>query len=463
MDATVLAWSVSGGRGSELSHIARLATGAALTNLCFLTMNVVDTIMVGHLSRDAIAGTALASTYSFALAVFAQGVFLALDTLVARAEGAGDTDAIRTTFHRGMVVAVALAIPVAGLMLAGETMLGWLGQPASALPHAGQFLRATAPAVPAMFLFVVHRQVLQGMSAVAPAVAAAIVANLINALLDWALIFGKLGMPALGVTGAGLATTIARWTMLLVMIVLTAPVLRPLWHKGSGSLRDLASYRQILRLGAPLGLQWAIEFWLLMLVALFMGRFGSSALAGHAIALSLVTVSFTIPNGVGAAAAVRVGHAIGRSDAAALRVVWRTVNWVGGGAMLFTMAAFALIPGPLASVYTEDLGVRAAAVSLLPIAAGFQIADGLQAVNSGMLRGLSDTRAAALINLGGYWLVGLPLGLALTFGLDLGPRGLWLGLTLGLFTICGLMLWRVRNRIAATAAAIQDRGRQPSG
>jgi MATE family multidrug resistance protein len=203
----------------------------------------------------------------------------------------------------------------------------------------------------------------------------------------------------------------------------------------------------MLRLGAPIGGQVMLEVGAFSAVAVLMGWLGVEAMAAHQIAINLASLAFMVPLGVGSAAAVIVGHAVGRGDAGSLRRAATAALLVGAGFMGLTGAAFIGLPVPLASLYTNVADVVALAVVLLPIAGVFQIFDGLQAVAIGVLRGLGDTRVPLIVNIVGFWVIGIPVSLLLGFGLGLGARGLWWGLVAGLFMVAAILLVRVAHRL----------------
>jgi multidrug resistance protein, MATE family len=300
----------------------------------------------------------------------------------------------------------------------------------------------------------VLRQTLQALHRLRAVVLVIVLANVANAILDWGFVHGRLGLPALGAVGTSIATTACRWLMAVLLLRMAWPLvgvhLRPFGREAF----DRAALAGMLRLGLPIGLMIVLEIAAFGLVTLAMGHLGATQVAGHHVALNLAALAFMVPLGISAAAAVRVGHAIGRGDPSASRRAAAVALCGGGGAMCVSAALFALMPGALARIYTEDAGVLAAAVLLLPIAAVFQVFDGLQIVANGVLRGSGDTRTPMVVYLLGYWVLGLPVATWLAFRRGWGPAGLWWGLVAALAIVAVVLLARVRARLARPVARL---------
>jgi MATE family multidrug resistance protein len=422
----------------------RLASPVVVIQLGMMSMGVVDTVMVGHLSTRALAAVALGNLYFFCFAVFGMGTLMVLDPIVAQAVGARDEPAIARGIQRGILLACILTLPAAVLLVLADRLLGLAHQPAEILPMASAYSVRMAPGVLPFYLFVVFRQSLQAMRHTAPILLAIVLANLVNALLNWILIFGHLGFPAMGVVGSAWATTVSRWLLVAGLVSVSwvhlQPYLRPVlaesWH--------LPPLGRMLRLGLPIGAQYVLEFGAFAFVALMMGWLGTRQMAGHQVAINLASLTFMVPLGVADAASVLVGHAVGRADPAGARGAARAALTCGASFMAMTGLLFLALPGPLAGLYSHDPAVIAVAVLLIRVAGVFQVFDGLQAVAGGILRGLGQTRVAMTGNLLGYWTIGLPVSYYLCFVAGWGPVGLWWGLVLGLGLVAGFLLTRVR-------------------
>lgn len=431
---------------SELAAAARLAAPVAFVQLGSMLMGVVDAMMLGHLSAEALAAGALGHIATIVFLMTGVGVLAALDPLVAQAWGAGDGRAISAHLQRGIVLAVALAVPIVVVFWDIREPLRLLGQPAAILDDAAAYVRAILWGAPAYFLFFAFRQPLQAMHVVRPAAMAIVAANLVNLAGNWLLIFGHLGFPALGAAGSGHSTSLSRWAMLLYLVFASRRSLAPYWRGFTAEAVDLRRHLRLLRIGLPIGALNAIELGLFVGVALLMGRMGVHALGGHQIAINLASLSFMVPLGVSGAASVRVGNAIGRQDMPGARRSAAACLLLGAGVMILFALLFALLPEPLARLYTRDAAVIAMAATLLPIAAVFQVLDGAQVVAAGVLRGSADTTFPAVMGVLGFWGIGFPASWYLGFRAGWGPAGLWWGFTAGLAAVTVLYGLRIFSR-----------------
>lgn len=447
--------TVTRSAGEETAQVARLAAPIVLVQLGMMLMGTVDAMMLGRLSAQALAAGALGNTVSFAMLVPAMGLLFALDPLVSQAFGAGDHGNVQRHFQRGVVLAVILAIPLSAIMLHTAPLLRLLGQNETIVPLAADYIRGLVPGNVAFLVFIALRQTLTAMGRVRQALWAIVLANLVNLLGNWVFIFGHWGAPEMGVIGSAYATSLARWSMVAMLFAVSYRYLKPYLGRLGSELWQIEAYFRVLGIGVNIALLLAAEMWFFSTVALLIGHLGPVELAAHQIALNLAALSFQIPVGVAAAAAARVGNAIGRRDGEGARRSARVCLILGAGVMTVSASAFAFIPALLARLYTPDEAVIAVAAVLIPVAALFQIFDGLQVVGSGVLRGSADTRIPALLGLVGYWAVGLPLGWYFAFEGGRGPQGLWWGLTIGLAVVAVLLLTRIRYRFAGDIARVE--------
>ncbi|HUF76383.1 MAG TPA: MATE family efflux transporter [Longimicrobiales bacterium] len=424
----------------------RLALPVVAVQIGLMAMGVVDTIMVGRVSAIDLAAVAMGHLYFFAAAVFGMGVLFALDPVVSQAVGAADRVGIARGVQRGGVLAAIMATVAMLLLVPAGPALTLLGQPEEVVPVAATYVHALIPGVLPFYLFIVLRQSLQAMGRVRAILFAVLAANLVNVGLNWLLIFGNLGFPAMGAVGSGWATTGSRWLMMFALLAfgwpLLAPSLRPL-RRDALARRPL---ERLLRVGAPVGGQQFLEFGVFGAAGLLMGLLGAIPLASHQVALQLAALTFMVPLGVAQATSVLVGQAVGRSDPHEARRATGAGLAVGVGFMAITAVLFLATPGLLARAFSDDAPVVATAALLLPIAGVFQVFDGVQVVAAGALRGVGDTRVPMILNLVGFWLVGLPTSAVLGLGLGFGPAGIWWGLAIGIGVVAVLLTHRIRRR-----------------
>jgi MATE family multidrug resistance protein len=432
---------------AELAAMTRLAAPVVLVQVGLMAMGVADTIMVGRVSATALAAAALGNLYFFNVSIFSVGTLMALDPLVAQAVGARDDAAIARAIQRGLVLAVLLSALSTLALLPTAQAFAALRQPPEIIPDAAGYVRISIWGIVPFLAFIVLRQSLQAMHRVAPIVLTIVGANAVNVFLNWILIYGNLGSPPLGVAGSAWATSVSRWIMTAGLLAASWPELRPYLRPARRDVARLGPLLAMLRLGVPIGLQQGLEVSAFATIALLMGMLGAVELAAHQVAINLASLTFMVPLGIGAAAAVRVGHAVGAGDAAAARGAAKIALGLGAAFMTLTAIVFLTIPLPLARIYSPDAGVLALAAVLIPIAGVFQVFDGIQAVAAGVLRGIGDTRAPLAVNVVGFWLIGVPISIYLGFRTDARAAGLWWGFVAGLGAVAGFLLLRIRVRM----------------
>jgi MATE family multidrug resistance protein len=446
----------------ELRQLARLAGPIALVQVGTNALNLVDVALLGRHTPAALPAMAMGSALAWSVMMFVFGTLIAVDPLLSQAIGARDREAIPRILGRAGILAFLLALPAALLLLPAHQVLRACGQPAALLDDAASYARWQGLGVLPFLWYSVIRSFLSAHARVWPQVATIVAGNILNFALDIWLIFGGLGVPALGATGAAIATVVVRWLMFATLFWLGRDLLLPQFRRlREASVRAaVCAWPPLLRLarrGVPVGAQLLLEIGVFAAVALGMGQLDAATvpagatgvnLAGHQIAMQLASLSFMLPLGIGIGASVRVGWAVGRQDHAAVRRSVRAALLAGGGVMGLSMAIFLLFPEQLAALLGEHAPALHVAAILIPIAGVFQIGDGLQVVAVGCLRGLGDLRAPVLANVIGFWLVGLPVGCLLAFRYDLGPAGLWWGLVFGLGLVAAILLLVLRLRVA---------------
>ncbi|HET8923843.1 MAG TPA: MATE family efflux transporter [Candidatus Acidoferrum sp.] len=433
---------------AELRPTLRLALPLVLAELGWMSMAVVDTIMVGRLpnSAVAIAAVSLGGILVHVLAFFGGGLLVGLDTLVSQAFGAGR----REDCHRSLVHGIYLGLALTPLLMTPVWFFDSLLRLARITPDiitlAVPYSKALAWGTLPLLLYFAVRRCMQGMNMVGPIAFALVTANIINAVGNWILIYGKLGAPVMGAVGSGWSTA---WARIYLAAVLVGYLL---WydHKYRTDLLrtpiqpDLMRIRRLIALGLPAAMQISLEIGVFALVTALIGRLGAISLASHQIALNTVSLTYMVPLGISSAAAVRVGQAIGRRDPSAASTAGDSAIFFGAGFMTLAGIALLLFPRGIARIYTPDPVVIRSTVLLLAAGAAFQLFDGIQTVATGALRGAGDTRTPMFCHFTAYWIIGLPLGAWLCFRRGWGAFGLWAGLSLALILIGIVLLlaWR---------------------
>jgi MATE family multidrug resistance protein len=397
--------------------------------------------MVGRLGPEPLSAVALGNSISFTVLIACFGALLALDPMVSQAFGAKRYKDCGKTLDHAVVLALLLSIPTMILLSQAHPLLQLLRQTPELSRAAADYIHAILYSVVPFLMFTVMRQFLQGISRPRPAMTIVILANGLNIFANWVLIYGNLGASPMGSTGAAWATTLCRFAMflgLLLWLVTRKSLKRYAIHLWPRPIETQLLVR-MASLGFPVGLQYGMEIGVFASTSVMMGWLGTVQLAGHQIALSLVSTTFMVPLGLSSTAAVRVGQALGRGDALAARRAAFVAYGLGMLFLAFAASCFFLVPEVLARIFTSDAELIAMAATLLGIGAIFQLSDGTQTIAIGALRGAADTRMSMIVAFIAYWLIGLPLGWALAFPLGFGAVGLWWGLTTGL-TLVGIVL-----------------------
>lgn len=457
----------------------KIAVPVVLAELGWMTMGVVDTIMVGPLGPEAISAAGVGNSMHIAFTIFGMATMLGLDTLVSHAYGARDIRDCHRWFFDGLTLAGLMSIPI--MMALG---LLWYAIPAlgfhsAVRPLLESYFGILMLSTPFLLAYSVCRRYLQGMHAVMPVMFALITANVINATANWVLIHGQFGFPALGIRGSAWATVIARVYMLVSLLfavwwidrkrtrelmlaeslpadlsavgVAKAEALAKaghgLWHVDRAF--DLSRLKRLLALGLPAASQMGAEVGVFALATALSGTLDPISSAAHQIALNMAGVAFMIPLGLGSAGAVRVGHAVGARDRARASAAGWSAILLATGFMVIAASVFVLVPRQLIGWFSKDPSVLEVGTSLLLLAAIFQLFDGIQGVITGTLRGIGDTRTPMIVNLVAHWLLGLPVSYLLCFVVGWGVYGLWVGLSLGLIVTGIILFWvwsvKIRN------------------
>lgn len=432
----------------EVRSLAVLAAPIVVTQVGSMLLGVVDMLMVGGIGREALAAASLGNLWIMGTIVIGMGVVLGVDPVLTYAHGAGDGRTVGLTLQRGLVIAGLTGVPTMALWLATEPVLLAVGQSPMLAHMAHDYVLVQLPSALAFLAFVALRSYLQGRGITAPAMWVTLGVNLLNALFNWVLIFGHLGFPALGLVGAGIATGVTRTLMLvlLALIVWRGRLLDGAWQPWSRAAVAPSGLLEICRHGVPVGVQLGLEMWAFQIATLFAGWLGDAELAAHTIALNLASLAFMVPLGISMATVTRVGNLLGaREPQAAQHAAWVALA-MGAAVMAGSAITFVALRDVLPGFYADEQTVLLLAAAVFPIAGAFQLFDGTQVVGGGILRGMGRTRPAAVFNLVGYYLLGLPLGYWLAFNYGMGLAGIWWGLTLGLAVVALLLVFWIARR-----------------
>lgn len=442
----------------ELVETLRLAVPMILTQLGQIAMVTTDLALIGRLGEDAVAAAALAHTVYFVSFTFGLGLVSAVAPLAAQAFGAGDIRRIRRSLRVGLWVSLLISLPMMASPLYGERILLALGQAPQSAALAQRYLFGLAWGIAPALGFAALRGLMGAVNRPQAPLWITFAAIPANACLVYLLIHGLFGLPELGLLGAGLATTLVNFGTFVAALAIVAfrkpfadyqPLAR-LWRI------DWPLLRELVWIGAPISFSLLMEYGLFCSASLLMGLIGTTALAAHQVALQITAVLFMIPLGIGLAATVRVGHALGRNEPAGVRRAGLVAAALGIGLVTLLTLAIVIERHALARLFFGSGAGSAASVeltgTLLLVGATFFIADGLQAIMGGALRGVNDTRMTLLFAMTGYWCVGFPSAWMLAFHAGLGAVGVWIGLALGSFVYAGLLILRfglLARRLAA--------------
>jgi len=442
----------------EIRATLRLSWPIILTNVAQMALNTTDVVMMGRLGPDALGSGALGFNLYFPLAIFGIGVVSALAPMVAREIGRRRSSVrdVRRTVRQGLWASVAVSLPVWIVLWNAEPILLALGQQPKLAAGAAIYLRTLEWAYLPFLGYVALRSFLTALERPVWAFVIVGVAVPLNVLADWCLMFGELGLPRLELAGAGVATTLVSTAMFagLAVLVVADRKFRRYALFGRFWRPDWPRFRELWRLGLPIAMTLLIEVSIFAAAVFLMGLIGMTAVAAHAIAIQIASLSFMVPLGFSQAVTVRVGRAFGAGDRDGIRRAGWTAYAMGVGFMALMGSLMLFAPHLLIGAFLdlnepENQPVIELAARFLLFAALFQIADGAQAVGAGMLRGLHDTRVPLIFAVIGYWGVGLVLAVTLGFPLGLAGSGIWIGLAAGLGSVAVLMTgrWILRERL----------------
>ena len=447
----------------ELTETLQLAVPIALTQLGQIAMMTTDLALIGRLGDAAVAAAALAHTVFFVSFTFGMGLVSAVAPLAAQAFGARNPRMVRRALRVGLWATLLVSLPAMVFPLYGEQMLLALGQAPATAHLAQRYLFGLAGGIVPALWFLAIRGFMGSVNRPEPVLWITLAAIPANGVLVYLLIHGVWGLPRLELFGAGLATTIINFAMFFAALWF-AYARRPFrkYHVLGRIWRiDWTLMRQLIAIGAPISILFLLEYGLFAAAALLMGLISTTALAAHQIALQVAAILFMVPFGIGMAATVRVGHAVGRGDApavsrAGLVAVMLGIVFMSVMTLVVMLERFAIARFFFGEA-VESAGVAIdLTATLLMVGSTLFVADGIQTVAAGALRGMNDTRMPLLFAVTGYWLIGFPASYGLAFGAGLGAIGVWIGLSCGTLVYASLLVWRFRllaGRLALSQAA----------
>ncbi|MTI33380.1 MATE family efflux transporter [Xanthovirga aplysinae] len=421
-----------------------LAYPVMLSQLGHMLAGQADTLMVGRLGAKDLAAASLANSIFGIVMMFGIGVSMAVTPLVATAHGENDNKKVATIFKHGVLTVLITALLLFVILLLGTDALRYMNQPDEVVQLAIPYSIYLSASLLPLMVFQAFKQFAEGLSDTKWAMYISVGANLLNICMNFVFIYGKMGFPAMGLNGAGLATLIARLLMALAMVlyVYNAGRFQKYWQKVNLKGFHRQEFRKILNIGLPTGFQFIFEVGAFSAAAIMTGWIGTHAQAAHQIAISLGAVTYMMASGIGAAATVRVGNLFGGKDIADMRIAGFVAFGMGILFMAFMGGGFLLFKDILPHFYVTEEEVIGIASSLLIIAAFFQVSDGVQVVGLGALRGMGDVKVPTIFAVLAYWVVGLPVGYLLGFTFNMEAEGIWYGLLIGLSISGCLMLLR---------------------
>jgi len=429
----------------ETVALVQLTWPMVITNLSYLGMRFTDTVFAGRLSPEDLAGVSVGGDLWVPVILFIMGILLAVSPTVSHAYGADRLVDIGATVRQALWLALLASLPGWMLLAHGDVLMRAIGVQPDVIPLAAGYLDAIAWGLPAIAMFYVLRFASEAVSRTRPLLLVASVGLLLNVFADWVLMYGKFGFPALGAIGTGYASAIVQWAMFLVLLVYVyrANAFRAFRIFEKFEWPQWAPNRELIRLGFPIAVAIFMEGTLFSGVGLMMATLGTTVVAGHQIAVNWAALMFMVPMGIAGGITVRVGQSLGRGNPEQARFSGVTGIFLCVGIMVLSALTMILFRDHIVALYTRNPEVTAMALSLLWVAAAFQLFDGLQVAASGVLRGYKDTRVPMIMTLVAYWFVGFPVAWIGGIVLGFGPIVIWLGLIAGLLVAGVLLMFRL--------------------
>ncbi len=432
--------------GNLYEHIVRtlrLALPVMLSRAGVLLLAVVDTAMTGRAGADQLAYYGIAMAPQIFVLLIGIGLLLGTVVLTAQAEGAGRPEDCGSIWRVALIQALIYGLIQMALMYGGEWFLLATGQSADLAAGGGRVMVVLGWSLSAMLLFLATTLFLEGIGRPQAGVVIMLLANFLNGFLNWLLIYGHWGLPAMGAEGAALATSLVRWFMFLVILAYVLLRIDRVRYGIAGPLRDARRLSRIMqRIGYPMAITQGLESGAFSTMILFAGLLGTAQVAAYQIVMTMIALVFMCAQGFTTAASIRVGNAVGRADHAGIRVA----GWVAVGLVIIVLFCFSVLfylyPAALVAIYTDDPEVTRLAVAALLVTALVLVPDGLQAVLNGALRGAADVWPATGLFLIAFWMVMIPAGYLLGVRWEGGAPGLVQAILLGTVTASAMLIVR---------------------
>jgi len=434
----------------EFNNLLPIAIPAILSQLAQMAMGVIDTVMAGHYTNEALAAIAIGTSLLQPVLVFFLGLFLAFNPIIAHFKGAQSDKKIGSHFRLGMLLAIVFTPVAILLILNAQILLDLLGVDNHVAAIATGYLHATAWGMPGLLLFLALRFCNEGLFSTPAILASTLISIPFNIGFNYWFIYGGFGVREMGAVGVGYATSLV-WTMMFIGLLLYT-VFTPKYHSlhifRETFLPLWKEVREVLRLGLPMAVTLGFEITMFAAISLMIARYPTEVMGAHQIALNIASISFMIPLGLSQAITARVGYFAGKGDPEACQRAGYTGIGVSVILSTFSAAAMITLPAVFVAFYSLDPEVTRIAISLLFFAAIFQLSDSLQVASAGALRGLKDSKIPMIVTAISYWLVGFPIGFFLAEYQDYGAAGYWIGMIAGLSTAAVLLLrrWTVLSR-----------------
>jgi len=439
---------------SYKSHFKRtylLAYPVMLSQLGHIMVGIVDSIMVGQLGATELAASSFANNFMGMFLMFGIGVTYGITPLVAQADGKKDFTKISRLLRHGIILSLVIGVVLVFFLFGLSEAFPYMSQPEEVVALGKPYFLIIASSLLPLLLFQGFRQFAEGMSVTKPIMYITIIANLINVVLNYFLIYGKFGFPELGLNGAGWATLVSRILMAIALFIFVKNYNKFKEFRSGFDLTAVKAdfFRPMLKIGLPTGIQFVFEVGAFAMAAIMMGWLGTIPLAAHQIAISLVALSYMMASGISAASTVRVGNQLGMNDIPNLKRAGNTSFLMALIFMALCSLIYILFNGFFPTIYVDDPRVIAIASSLIIVAGLFQLSDGVQVVGLGCLRGMSDVKVPTVITLVSYWGLAIPSSYLFGFVFDLGPVGIWYGLLIGL-TVAAITLYIRFKKLSST-------------